>query len=414
MIKEYRKSNNGITIISLVLTIIILLILSSIIVYSVRNSKNSSAPYNSMIADIVLLEDKILVYYNKYGDIPKRDSASPNNIDGTNYYEIDLSKLENLSLNYGKKNNGDNDIYLVNDQLKVYYKLGVELDGQTYHINDYKTTNTLPITPDDGQEKTLLQLCQNGEYGLGDYIEYHPDETQAYDPDKGAGAGTYTGYTDRKQVITQEKTLEWRLLYYDNNNVYLISHKPTNNTLFLKGPKGYNDGINIMNEVCNTLYGKQDIATARNITIEDINTHLGGNAYDPTTNTFYGQEVTFNNIYHPESWDVPEWNGTIKTNLYTFSVSDIISDSVHKEIITGATGTISDYWIASKTQMAMGNNVSFGMRKHAMTASSDTISVQALCTVISNTNTKDEVSGGASLRPIVCINKNATLTDLLK
>ena len=413
MIKEYRKSNNGITIISLVLTIIILLILSSIIVYSVRNSKNSSAPYNSMIADIVLLEDKILVYYNKYGDIPKRDSASPNNIDGTNYYEIDLSKLENLSLNYGKKNNGDNDIYLVNDQLKVYYKLGVELDGQIYHVNDYKTTNTVH-GDSDSEGKTLLELCQSEDYRIGDYIEYHPDEVAAYDPDKGAEVGTYTGYTDKRQVITQEKSLEWRLLYYDNDNVYLVSHKPTNNTIFLKGYKGYNNGINIINEACNTLYSKQGISTVRNITIEDINTHLGGNAYDPNTGMYYGNEVTFTNIYHPESWDAPEWSGTIKTSLYGFSVEDIITDAIHKDLIIGATHTISDYWIASKTQMAIGYTASFGIRKHAMTASSDMITVQSLCSVSSNSNTKNEVSGGASLRPVVCINKNATLADLSK
>ena len=70
MIKEKINSKKGITLVSLVISIIILLILSTISIYGIRSSNNIS-PYNNMIADINLLEDKILVYYNKYSEIPK-------------------------------------------------------------------------------------------------------------------------------------------------------------------------------------------------------------------------------------------------------------------------------------------------------------------------------------------------------
>ena len=99
MIKENINSNKGITLVSLVVSIIILLILSTISIQVIRSSNNIS-PYNNMVADINLLEDKISVYYNKYGEIPK--TSEEIEIEGIKYYKIDLSKLENVTLNFGR------------------------------------------------------------------------------------------------------------------------------------------------------------------------------------------------------------------------------------------------------------------------------------------------------------------------
>lgn len=136
-VKGYFHSNpqKGITLISLIMTVIILLILSTITISSIRSS-NNVAPYNNMIADITLLEDKILVYYNKYGEIPKKADVAGKELEGSTYYEIDLSKLENITLNYGIKTDGDEtDIYLVNENLEVYYLKGIEKSGTIHHTN---------------------------------------------------------------------------------------------------------------------------------------------------------------------------------------------------------------------------------------------------------------------------------------
>lgn len=103
MIKEKINSQKGITIVAVVTSVVILLILSSVTIYSVRIS-NNAGPYNKMVADITLLEDKILVYYNKYGDIPIHETSATVEIDEVDYYRIDLSKLENVTLNFGKRN----------------------------------------------------------------------------------------------------------------------------------------------------------------------------------------------------------------------------------------------------------------------------------------------------------------------
>lgn len=131
------KENKGITLVILVVTIVILLILSGTAIYNYSLS-NEVSIYNKMIADIKLLEDKTVIYYNKYGDIPKTDRSIQ--ISGTDYYEIDLSKLDNITLNYGKdfkgtgKLNNSSDIYLVNSNLDIYYLKGIEKNGEIYHV----------------------------------------------------------------------------------------------------------------------------------------------------------------------------------------------------------------------------------------------------------------------------------------
>lgn len=137
MIKKSINSKKGITLISLVLTIIILLILATTVINGIISS-NETSVYNTMLADITLLEDKILVYYNKYGEIPT--TSREIFIDAIVYKEIDLSKLDNLTLNYGKEYGNEealeqdvSDVYIINNNMEVYYLKGIEKSGIVYH-----------------------------------------------------------------------------------------------------------------------------------------------------------------------------------------------------------------------------------------------------------------------------------------
>lgn len=97
--KKVVKNNKGITIIALVVTVVILLILTGTVIYNSNLSK-SNYKYNKMIADLNILSDKILNYYKKYNELPKTERKI--DIDEVTYWEIDLSKLDNLTLNFGK------------------------------------------------------------------------------------------------------------------------------------------------------------------------------------------------------------------------------------------------------------------------------------------------------------------------
>lgn len=131
-----KKNNKGITLTSLVVTIIIILILTTTIVTS-SSAGGAYKKYKLMCADVQILEDKILVYYNKYGKLPTTgDAISENLPDVTNemhnYYRIDVSKLGEVTLNYGKSE----DVFIVDSMtMEVFYLNGVVYNGETYYTN---------------------------------------------------------------------------------------------------------------------------------------------------------------------------------------------------------------------------------------------------------------------------------------
>lgn len=97
--KKSIKNSKGITIIALVVTVVILLILTGTVIYNSNLSK-SNYKYNKMVADLDILSDKILNYYKKYNELPRTERTIE--IGEAKYWEIDLSKLDNLTLNFGK------------------------------------------------------------------------------------------------------------------------------------------------------------------------------------------------------------------------------------------------------------------------------------------------------------------------
>ena len=137
--KNYMRNNKGITITTLVVTVIIMLILSSTIIMKISDSKDVSK-LNNLYADIKILEDKVLEYYNDYGTLPIKGAPIDPLLsmeNGNKYYEIDLSKLENITLNYGHGND-EKDIHVVNgDTLDVYYYKGVAYEGKKYYTYEY-------------------------------------------------------------------------------------------------------------------------------------------------------------------------------------------------------------------------------------------------------------------------------------
>ena len=137
------KSKKGITIISLIVTIVVMLILTATIISDTYTGSDYKK-YKNMCSDIDLLEDKILMYYKQYGNlplasetsktIPKDEAFNPEHT----YCEIDINKLKNITLNYGKKedDNDINNIFVIDtDNFEVYYLKGIEYEGTIYYTN---------------------------------------------------------------------------------------------------------------------------------------------------------------------------------------------------------------------------------------------------------------------------------------
>lgn len=150
------KNSKGVTLVTLIVTIIVLLIVSNVTIYSVKNNLGIEKLKN-MQNDIENLSDKISAYYNQYGTLPIIDGEYTNineietaelidkNVDKGNFYIIDLSALENLTLTYGKdfkniKNTSDKntlkDIYIINETShNIFYVKGIKSDGEMYYTN---------------------------------------------------------------------------------------------------------------------------------------------------------------------------------------------------------------------------------------------------------------------------------------
>lgn len=143
------KENKGITLVTLILAIIIMLIISSTLIYNAQTGIKTRA-LNNMYNDIKNLKDKIEIYYSQYGTIPiiKTQYTNVENIKGINindnnlYYVIDLEAINNLTLTYGSDyktykalgNSQKEDLYVINEKSHtIYYIQGIELEGKKYH-----------------------------------------------------------------------------------------------------------------------------------------------------------------------------------------------------------------------------------------------------------------------------------------
>lgn len=136
------RENKGITMVALVVTIVILLILSSVVIIEM-NTGDKFKDYQYMKADIEVIKDRVHSYRFKNVDsIPTKGSVLPSvdlsgqasGRDNSNYYEVDLEKLGNITLNYGKGNSTDKDIYIINEKSQeVYYLKGIEYEGELKH-----------------------------------------------------------------------------------------------------------------------------------------------------------------------------------------------------------------------------------------------------------------------------------------
>lgn len=134
----------------------------------------------------------------------------------------------------------------------------------------------------------ITDLVKNGKIKIGDYVAYTPAGDASYTVD-----GTYSG-TGSDQVINKEE-LNWRVFdIAEDGRVRLISATPTTAKISLRGENGYNNGVYLLDELCNTLY-KGENATAKNLKIEDIQDKMDLNYWD------YHEYEGYGNIYIQES-----------------------------------------------------------------------------------------------------------------
>ena len=155
MINKYIKNEKGITMITLVVTVLLLIIITGTLA---TNSYDSTqiAKLTKLDNDIKALNDRIAAYYVEHEELPIMGNPySKNDLrnvisdlsgnDGDEYYTIDLSLLDNITLNYGEDYAAlSENSYIINTESHViYYLQGIRYKAVVYHTVGKNSTVTL-------------------------------------------------------------------------------------------------------------------------------------------------------------------------------------------------------------------------------------------------------------------------------
>ena len=187
---EKFKSENGITLIALAVTVIVMIIIS-VGLSATMTTNIEMKNYNKFKEDIITLSEATKLYYLNNGtlpvatdkvltsiDVPSKDK-NPN--DNDKYYYIDMRLIPDAETYFGEGNKDgtftstDNDLYVVNERsLMVYYLKGAVLNGERHYTSvddysdggfasDYYSKTDLPIISavsmkSDGEDSTRANL----------------------------------------------------------------------------------------------------------------------------------------------------------------------------------------------------------------------------------------------------------------
>ena len=185
------------------------------------------------------------------------------------------------------------------------------------------TTYTKEVSVEVNQFKMEINL---DDVQIGDSVNYTYDPAGSY-----SLSSTYSGYSSN-QTIAQTTGLTWKVLNVDkeNDTVDIISTNPTSSTVNFYNILGYNNGPYFMNEICKAQYSNKTLGVeARNINLLDMEKHLtptgikSRNEYNKGDSTYakYGTTKTYtSNTKYPSLYANQKGAGP---NVSTISQPDI-------------------------------------------------------------------------------------------
>ena len=129
-------------------------------------------------------------------------------------------------------------------------------------------------------------------YNIGDEVAY------TYDTVSGGYSLTaaQSGYTSDQTVAQSSTTLKWKIINKDESTgtIDIVSAEPTSNSVYFQGALGYNNGVYLINDICEKLYSNTAKGIkARSINLEDMEKHLtdaGFTARNAYTNSDSGKK----------------------------------------------------------------------------------------------------------------------------
>lgn len=344
---SHLTSNKGITLTSLVIYITVMFVVLAMITRVITHFRNNMAE----VADVTFETkfEKLNLYL--LDESKKTGNKIEEIIDGT---QITFSSGNKYNYNVEDKT-----IYL-NDNIKIcenvdncIFEQEVAINGKNIlkcTITIAKITKIAEYVMANGTDETYEVNIRDYLWGgslisyylkAGDYVSYTPD-TGTYKVADGAnGSGrnvTETGYQEFT-TETGENSLNWRILSIDEGTgkINLVA-ETVGPSLTLCGTDGYNHGVDILNDLCETLYSKTvngiKVATGRSLNVEDINAKTTFNYinFKGTYNAYGGTKALsdykeicrkYPNLYEREKGYAPA--GMVQNGL---NVSEGLKDGV--------------------------------------------------------------------------------------
>ena len=374
-----NKKNNGITLIALVITIIVLLILAGVTIATLTG------------------ENGILTNARK---------ASEQTEIGDEQEKVKLSAIGAIAENNGEEITRRN----LNNELTSY--IGTEeID---YTLSESETAPFVVTYTNSGRSYLIDEKGNVSEYidiskyvNVGNYVDYNPTVSDkngtpvepnklTYASPEGNGMKHGNGYfftEEGGQKFTATVSTKWRILDIGKGTVTLISAEPikkddpskTGESFILAGPVGYLYAEQELNEICkiygygygaNTsqvteysyggpedgiLTGKITGSGARSITIEDINKQAGITEEDYVTLDMNYGNTANSTIHYPtitttsgKSDSAEEKN--LKYTNYSYPSSKIKNPVIQNMLFNG------NYWLASRSIKSFSSTSLFCVR----------------------------------------------------
>ena len=255
MKQKFKNTQRGITLVALVITIIVLLILAMVSIRIVMDGGLISKAKDATAQHTIEAEKEAITT-------------------GYAAYQMALANKENVT------------------KPTIEEEATVTPKGEDWSVTFTKTNNeyelkkdgTITLTKQGNGSTTTVGWTDNGDdtftkenitVKLGDIVYYN--EGTGYSM---TVTTSDSGYGDAQEFTTED--LGWRVLGINTNGeLELISDNPTTYGLYLKEETGYLNAENVLNNMCNELFGKGIYSTgARSLNVEDINKLAN---YDPTT-----------------------------------------------------------------------------------------------------------------------------------
>ena len=245
--REFSKNDSkGITLIALVVTIVVLLILAGVAISMLTGE-------NGIINQALQAKEQNEIAEEK----EKLELAAQASKTKTEWGEITEENLTaELDTNIGSgKYNLDKDV-------KLYVVTYTE-SKRSYYIDE------------NGK---VGEVVEREGLKVGDYINYIPDEnTEGYSADKLGeeitGSTSNETITQDKQYAEDGEGMTWQILrIYADGSMDLIG-SATSQLVYFQGANGYNNGVTVMNDICETLYSRENIK-ARSVNYEDLESWL--------------------------------------------------------------------------------------------------------------------------------------------